>query len=124
MVYVLSLGVFICVFFVAVLCMVELGRRLGCRHRMKEPDGSVAGLGAIEGAVFGLMGLLIAFTFSGAASRFEARRALILQETNAIGTAYLRLDLLPASAQPKLREDFRRYLDARIAAFRSLPDWE
>ena len=62
---------------------------------MKDPDGSIAALGAIEGAVFGLMGLLIAFTFSGAASRFEARRQLILQETNAIGTAYLSLDLLP-----------------------------
>ena len=64
---------------------------------MKDPDGSIAGLGAIEGAVFGLMGLLIAFTFSGAASRFEARRQLILQETNAIGTAYLSLYLLPGS---------------------------
>src|SRR6185369_2334753 len=46
------------------------------------------------------------------------------EETNAIGTAYLRLDLLPGSAQPKLREDFRRYLDARIAAFRNLPDMQ
>ena len=124
MVYVVALSVFVCVFFIAVLCVVEAGRRLGLRHRMKEPEGSIAGLGAIEGAVFGLMGLLIAFTFSGAASRFEARRQLILQEANAIGTAYLRLDLLPSSAQPRPREDFRRYLDTRIAAFRSLPDME
>jgi hypothetical protein len=124
MVYVLALGVFVCVFFIAVLYVVEIGRRLGLRHRMKEPEGSTAGFSAIEGAVFGLMGLLIAFTFSGAASRFEARRQLILQETNAIGTAYLRLDVLPESAQPELREDFRRYLDSRIAAFRSLPDME
>jgi hypothetical protein len=59
----------------------------------------------VEGAVFGLMGLLLAFTFSGAASRFEVRRQLIVQETNAIGTAYLRLDLLPPGDQPKMRED-------------------
>jgi hypothetical protein len=58
------------------------------------------------------MGLLIAFTFSGAASRFDTRRQLVVEEANAIGTAYLRLDLLPASAQSALRESFRRYLEA------------
>ena len=60
------------------------------------------------------MGLLIAFTFSGAASRFEARRALIVQETNDIGTAYLRIDMLPADAQPALRQDYRDYLESRL----------
>jgi hypothetical protein len=68
------------------------------------------------------MGLLLAFTFSAAASRFEARRDLIVQETNAIGTAYLRLDLLPASYQPELREEFRRYVEARLSVYRKLPD--
>ena len=58
---------------------------------------------AVEGAVFGVMGLLLAFTFSGAASRFDGRRQLIVQETNAIGTAYLRVDLLAASRQPERR---------------------
>jgi len=51
-----------------------------------------------------LLGLLLAFTFSGASSRFDARRHLIIEETNAIGTAYLRLGMLPAAAQPALRE--------------------
>jgi hypothetical protein len=78
----------------------------------------------VEGAVFGLMGLLVAFTFSSAASRFEARRQMIVLETNAIGTAYLRLDLLPAGDQPQLREDFRSYVDARLSVYRKLPDLE
>jgi hypothetical protein len=43
----------------------------------------------------------------------------VAQEANAIGTAYLRLDLLPAAAQPALREDFRHYLDARLAIFQN-----
>jgi len=43
-----------------------------------------------------VLGLLIAFTFSGANRRFDARRQLIVEETNNIGTAYLRLDVLPA----------------------------
>ena len=64
------------------------------------------------------------FATWGAASRFDARRNLIVEETNAIGTAYLRLDLLPASTQPALRDLFRSYLDSRLAAYRKLPDLE
>ena len=78
----------------------------------------------MEGAVYGLLGLLIAFTFSGAAERFAARRALVVQEANAIGTAYLRIDLLPEDAQPALRGLFRRYVDSRLAAYAHLPDIE
>ena len=76
----------------------------------------------VSGATHSLMvtfitslGLLIAFTFSGATSRFEARRHLLTEEANAIGTAYLRLDLLPATAQPELRRMMRAYVDARMA---------
>jgi len=101
------------------LGLQEVGRSLGRRQLARDPDSSRKSLGALEGAVFGLMGLLMAFTFSGAASRFEGRRQLVAQEANAIGTAYLRLDLLPAPAQPALREDFRRYLDARLALFQN-----
>ena len=67
---------------------------------------------------------MIAFTYAGAASRFDTRRALTVQEANVIGTAYLRLDVLPAAAQPALRERFRQYAEARIARYRVLPDVE
>ena len=76
----------------------------------------------VEGSVFGLLGLLLAFTFSGAASRFDDRRQLIVQEVNAIGTAWLRVDLLPSDARPEIKDGFRRYLDARLATYRKLPD--
>jgi hypothetical protein len=66
--------------------------------------------------------LLIAFTFAGAASRFDARRQMVIEEANGIGTAWLRLDLMPADAQPELRDLFRRYLDSRLSAYRKLPD--
>lgn len=104
------------------LGMLELGRRLGVRRLARDPEGAKAGSGAIDGAVFGLLGLLIAFTFSGAAARFDTRRQMIVEEANAIGTAWLRLALLPAAAQPPLREKFREYLDARLAVFRHMPD--
>jgi hypothetical protein len=101
--------------FVGILALVEVGRRLGAG---RTSDG-VAG---IERAVFGLMALLMAFTFSSAAIRFEVRRNMIVEEANAIRTAYLRLETLPAEAQPRLQESFRRYVDARVAVYRHLTD--
>jgi hypothetical protein len=79
-------------------------------------------VGAIEAAVFALLGLLLGFSFSGGMDRLDARRLLIVQEANAIGTAYLRLDLLAITDQPELRRLFRDYLDARIRAYEKLPD--
>jgi hypothetical protein len=105
--------------FVGMLGLQEVGRRLGQRQVHEDPEGARKSLGTLEGTVFGLLGLLMAFTFSGAASRFDVRRMLVAQEANAIGTAYLRVDLLPVPAQPPLREDFRRYVDARLAYFQN-----
>jgi hypothetical protein len=105
--------------FVGMVGLLELGRRLGLRRRRQQGD---AATGALDGVVFALLGLLLAFSFSGAASRFQERRDLIVQEANDIGTAWLRLDLLPPPAQPALRELFRRYLDSRLAMHQSRSD--
>lgn len=110
--------------FVGMLVLLDVGRRIGNRHLAVDPDGARAGVGAVDGAVFALLGLLIAFTFSGAAARFDTRRLQIVDEANAIGTAYLRLDLLPAAAQPALRDRFKRYIDLRLEVYQSLPDIE
>ena len=103
----------------AMLLALELGRRFGKRRMQQDATGAHSGNAALEGAVFGLLGLLIAFTFSGAANRFDARRELLLKETNAIGTAWLRLDLLPGPAHRELLEEFRRYVDQRLEATRA-----
>jgi hypothetical protein len=78
----------------------------------------------LDGAIYGLMGLLIALTFSGAASRFDGRRVLVINEANAIDAAYMRLDLLTAAAQPPLRNLFRRHVDARLDISLKLPDMD
>jgi hypothetical protein len=101
---------------------IEAGRLIG--RRRGDRDGKPDGRAPLAGTVFALLGLLVAFTFSGAAARLDQRRALIVQEANAIGTAWLRLDLLPADAQPALRDQFRRYLDLRLAVYDQLPDLE
>jgi len=115
--FLITLGLFI-----GILLLLEMGRRIGMRRRAQDPEGATAGTSPIDGAIFALLGLLLAFTFAGAAARFDERRALIVEETNAIGTAYLRLDMLPTDAQPLLRDLFRRYLDTRLEAYRKLPD--
>jgi hypothetical protein len=110
------------VLFIGMLLCLELGRRI-CLSSLKNTHvAEPKGLGAMEGAVFALLGLLIAFTFSGAASRFENRRLLIGNETNTISTAYLRLDLLPESARMELQILFRRYLETRLALYSSMED--
>jgi hypothetical protein len=108
--------------FVGMLVLVELERRLRRRHHARHGESVGEGLGAIGGAVFGLMGLLLAFTFSGAASRFDHRRELVVEEANAIGSAYLRLDLLPPEHRRILQQRMRDYVDARLALYLAYPD--
>ena len=86
--------------FAAMLLVLELGRRIGTRRLAALPPGTSWEIGTLDGAVFALLGLLIAFTFSGAVTRFEARKHLVVEETNAIGTAYLRLDSYPSRRSP------------------------
>ena len=107
---------------IAMLALFALGTRSAARRLAQSSDKSAVDGGVIDASVFGLLGLLLAFTFSGAASRFDHRRELITKEVNAIGTAWLRIDMLPPSTQPPIRDGFRRYLDARIGAYAKLPD--
>ena len=108
--------------FAVMLGASEAGRRIGVARLARSSDGLAKGGGSADAATFALLGLLIAFTFSGAASRFQDRRDLIADEANAIGTAYLRLDLLPSEVQPPLRDLFRRYADVRVAIYGQVLD--
>lgn len=110
------------ILFVGILGALAVGRWVGQTTIAKYGRTPTPTISSLETAVFALLGLIIAFTFSGALSRFDTRRAQVVDEANAMGTAYLRIDLVPASAQPKLREAFRNYVDARIETYRRLPD--
>lgn len=102
---------------VGMLACLEIGWRSARRRATAIRTDAPAGIGAVEGAVFALFGLLLAFAFSGATDRFDQRRALIVQEANAIGTAYLRVDLLPPATQAPIRELFRQYVRARLDTY-------
>jgi hypothetical protein len=114
----------VCGLFAAVLLSIEVGYRMGIRRRSRMPQNLKPIHPAVESSVFTLMGLLIAFTFYGAGSRFDARRNLMVREANAIGTTYLRLDLLPPETQPELRQDFRTYVRSRLDVYRKIADFK
>jgi hypothetical protein len=107
--------------FLGILACLEAGYRIG-RSAEKVSETAHEGIGVIEAAVFALLGLLLGFSFSGGISRMDTKRQLIVQEANAIGTAYLRLDQLPASEQPEMRRLFMQYLGARLSVYEKLPD--
>jgi hypothetical protein len=79
-------------------------------HAAAEGQGFVV----IQGATLTLLGLIIGFTFSMALDRYDQRKNLEEEEANAIGTEYLRADLLPAADGAKLRALLLSYLDERI----------
>jgi len=110
--------------FVGMLVLMETGRRSGIHCLPAESEAERGGLQTIEGAVFALFALLVAFTFSGAALRFNQKRTLIAEEASAIAKAYLRLQLLPQQAQSELQDLFRRYVDSRLETYRRLSNQE
>ena len=111
--------------FLGMMISLEIGYRFGQR-KARDPESrresSGDSTGIIAASIFGLLGLLLGFSFAGGTSRLESKRGLAVQEANAIGTAYLRLDLLADPQRAKLRTLFREYLDARLAVQRKLPD--
>ena len=108
--------------FLGILLCLDVGFRWGRRRVSRDSEDAHEGIGAIEAAVFALLGLLLGFSFAGATSRLDTRRQLIVEEANAIGTAYLRLDLLPAAEQPVLRRLFREYLESRLRVYDKIGD--
>ncbi len=91
--------------------------------RTHEEKIQKSGTQAIEAAVFGLLGLMIAFNFAGTYSRFDAHRQIIVDEANAIGTAFSRLDLLEEKNRLPLQEKFIDYIDLRINFYPSIDDY-
>jgi hypothetical protein len=96
---------------------LEAGHRLGRRSVAVSGNASSgAQVGAIQGAMLGLLGLLLGFSFAGATSRFVERQELIVQEANAIGTTYLRADLLTDPYASQMRLVLAEYVAHRLEA--------
>jgi ABC-type multidrug transport system fused ATPase/permease subunit len=103
-------ALFICILLV-VLLSVEFGYRLG-KYRRSQQEKE-APVGTMVGATLGLLAFILAFTFGLAAARFDARRQVLLDEANAIGTTYLRAGMLPGRGE-QIRGLLRDYVTARL----------
>jgi hypothetical protein len=105
------------VFAVAVVLLLvsaEVGYRFGLRLHRASDQARQGQIGTTQGAVLGILALLLAFTFSMAVNRYETRRELVLQEANAIGTTYLRASFLPDAHKTAIEGLLRRYVDVRL----------
>jgi len=99
----------------SLLVLTEIGFRAGLRLFIKKDEPRRGQIGTIQGAVLGLLALLLGFTFSMAVARYESRRDLVLQEANAIGTSYLRASFLPEAHARAIEDLLRRYVEARLS---------
>jgi len=116
----IPLGCFLPLIVVISLLTLEAGYRLGSWRHSRFAEEKEAPVAAMAAAVLGLLAFMLAFTFSLAASRFDARRQAVLHEANAIGTTYLRTRLLPDAQRAEIARLLRRYTALR--AQRLKPD--
>ena len=98
-----------------VLVSLEAGIRLGRWHTRKG-GAAFQVSGAMSGATMGLLAFMLAFTFNGASVRHEARKALVVEEANAIDTTWLRAGFLAEQARATVRGSLRDYVDMRLKA--------
>jgi hypothetical protein len=99
-----------------VLLAIEGGYRLGRFRRRRSELEDRPPIGEMVAATLALLAFLLAFTFGLAASRFDVRRGLVIEEANAIGTTYLRAGLLPEPHRSGVRALLREYVDVRLEA--------
>ena len=94
--------------------MVLAGKATRHKFFFKDEQDSKGGVNSLLGALFGLWGFILAFTFGNSASRFESLRAMMVDEANIIRTAILRAETFPDSIRNDYKQDLRKYLEVRI----------
>lgn len=106
----LVFGVAVILFFLA----TEAGFWTASSGRSDVDEAGRSEIGTLQGAILGLLALLLGFTFSMALSRYEVRKMMVLDESNAIGTTYLRAQMLPEPQKTEISRLLRQYVDFRL----------
>jgi hypothetical protein len=109
------------ILFAIVFGTTAVGLVLGRYHRhrsehLREP------VGVLQGALLGLVGLVLAFGLALAVGRYESRRAAVVDDANAIGTTYLRAQTLAEPMRTRSLELLRRYTDTSIRLSDAIPN--
>jgi hypothetical protein len=114
--YDIPAGAIAVIVLVGALLGMELAYRWGRRVIGSASDDAKGHINIIQTSTLGILALLLAFTFSLSLQRFESRSDAVVDEANAIGTAYLRAQLLPVALRDDVRRLLRDYVDLRVAA--------
>jgi hypothetical protein len=102
---------------VVALVFAEIGYRLGLWLQRRDPDsGKTAISGTVVGGMLGLMAFLLAFCIGIVINQHNGRKAMVVEEANAVGTAYLRAGFLGESDRDLSRDLLREYVEIRLAA--------
>jgi hypothetical protein len=96
------------------LVVAEVGFRIGVWRRPTASESTLTDLGITVAGLLGLLGLLLAFTFGMAGARYEDRKSLVIEEANALGTAWLRTDLIPEPMRSQARAVLKEYTQVRL----------
>ncbi len=114
------------IIFVLSVVVLSLASRLGSRERLRHPlpEEERDDFGIVLSATLTLLGLLIGFTFSMAVSRYDQRKNYEEAEANAIGTEYVRADLLPPADGAKVRELLHKYVEQRVLFYTTRSPWK
>jgi hypothetical protein len=103
--------------FIGLLLSLRLGVFLGKKQNLDKD--SREDFNIVLGGTLTLLGLIIGFTFSMAVSRYDLRKSHEEDEANAIGTEFLRVEVLPAADGPKIQDQLKKYLELRIAFYKA-----
>ena len=114
----IPLGGFLILTIVLSMLCLELGYLLSKHRREKGIGDSESSVGSMVGSTLALLAFMLAFTFGLAYSRFDDRRALVVEEANAIGTAFLRADLIDEPHRSAVKNILREYIDIRVQGSR------
>lgn len=114
--YDVNTGLIAGVLLLSMALAIELGHRLGLRSKGATNEATRAHISGIQSSILGILALLLGFTFSLSLQRFDSRSEAVVEEANAIGTAYLRVQLLPAAMRTEVRALLRDYLDLPVQA--------
>jgi len=102
------------ILFASMLIAIEVGYLLGRPNEARINESSRTHVGAIQASLLGVLALLLGFTFSLSLQRFDNRSQAVVDEANAIGTSYLRAQLLPTTLRPEVQTLLRHYVDLRV----------